>query len=123
MKIGNSTSAPANSALSVATAAEKSASGTYEKNAKEFGPVAASAIGLANGAAQSSSSVSKVVGSIENGLKTAAANTVELANEGAQEIKSAYNKVSSGIGAVAGAAAGYAETGISAGAQVINALV
>lgn len=123
MKLSNSTSISANSALSTATAAKKSTSGTYEKNAKEFGPVAASAIGLASGAAQSSSVASKVVNSIENGLKTAAGNTVELANEGAQEIKSAYNKVSSGIGTVASAAAGYAQTGISAGAQVINALV
>jgi len=49
--------------------------------------------------------------------------TVALATDGVNEIKSAYNKVSTGLGNAASAVAGYAETGVSAGVQALSALV
>jgi X-X-X-Leu-X-X-Gly heptad repeat protein len=70
------------------------------------------------------------VNSVENGIKEVTHNTVALANDGAQELKSAYDKVSSGvstaangIGSAASAIAGYADAGLSASVQVVSALV
>ena len=130
MKVNNSTAATGNTALVAATTAKKSAMGAFEKNSKEFGPIAASAIGVGKAAVENSSTLSKVVNSVENSVKEAANNTIALANDSTEGLKSAYNKVSSGvssaasgIGSAASAIAGYADAGLSATVQTVSALV
>ena len=123
MKVNNSTAVSGNFALTAAGGAKKAAVGAFEKNAKEFGPIAASAIGLGSAAANSNSTLGKVVNSVENGIKEVANNTVALASDSVQEVKSAYNKVYDGASSAASAVAGYADTGLSAGVQAISALV
>ncbi|WP_367848164.1 hypothetical protein [Rhodoferax sp. WC2427] len=122
MKI-NSASSSALAAQQAAAAAKQTTLGSFEKNAKEFGPVAASAMGLASGAVQASSSLAKVVDGVENEIKDVATHTVALATTGANGLKAAYNSVANGVGTAASAAANYASTGVSAAAQAINALV
>jgi hypothetical protein len=97
--------------------------GAYEKNTKAFGPVAATVIGLASSAAQASSSLGSVVDSVEQGLQEVAGDTLALASTGIQELKSAYNTVAKGVDTATSAVASYAATGVSAAAQVLNALV
>lgn len=104
MKINNASSS-ALAAQQAAAAAKKATLSTFENNTKEFGPVAATVIGLAHGAGQ-------VVDEVESGIKEAATHTVALANT-----------VASGVGTAASAAARYASTGVSAAVQAINALV
>jgi hypothetical protein len=118
MKINTANATPTPSAT-----AKKAVLGTYEKNAKEFGPVAASIIGVGSSAIQASNTLGKAVSSVENEIKDVATQTVALATDGVNEIKSAYNKVSTGLGNAASAVAGYAETGVSAGVQALSALV
>ncbi len=112
-----------NTTPTLSATAKKAVLGDFETNSKAFGPVAASVIGLGSSAAQASNTISKAVDSVENEIKEVATNTVALASDGVNEIKSAYNKVSSGLGSAASAVAGYAETGLSAGVQAIRALV
>nr|WP_315243965.1 hypothetical protein [uncultured Albidiferax sp.] len=104
MKISNAAST-ALAAQQAAAAAKKSTVGSFERNAKEFGPIAASAIGLASSAGQ-------VVDEVTSEIKEAATHTVALANT-----------VANGVGTAASAAARYASTGLSATVQAINALV
>jgi hypothetical protein len=118
MKINTTNSTPTPSAT-----AKKAVLGAFEKNSKEFGPVAASIIGIGSSAVQASHTLGKAVDSVENEIKDVATQTVALANDGVNEIKSAYNKVSTGLGNAASAVAGYAETGVSAGVQALSALV
>jgi hypothetical protein len=120
MKVNNASALVAQQA---ANAAKKSTMGTFEKNAQEFGPIAASVIGLTSGAAQAGSTIGKVVDGLESEIKDVANHTVALATTGANELKSAYNTVASGVGTAASAAASYASTGLSAATQAINALV
>lgn len=122
MKINNASST-ALTAQQALAAAKKTTVSTFEKNAKEFGPIAASVIGLTSGAAQASSTLGKVVNGVENEIKEVANNTVALATTGANGLKSAYNTVAGGVGTVASAAANYASSGLSAATQVVNALV
>ncbi|BDT69895.1 hypothetical protein os1_40870 [Comamonadaceae bacterium OS-1] len=122
MKI-NSTSSSALAAQQAAAAAKQATLGNFEKNAKEFGPVAASVMGLASGAAQAGSSLGKVVDEVENDIKDVATHTVALATTGANGLKAAYNTVANGVGTAATVAANYASTGLSAAAQAVNALV
>ncbi|WP_295952493.1 hypothetical protein [Rhodoferax sp.] len=122
MKINNASST-ALAAQQALAAAKKATVSTFEKNSKEFGPIAASVIGLTSSASQASSALGKVVDGVENEIKDVATNTVALATTGANELKNAYNTVANGVGTAASAAANYASTGLSAATQAINALV
>ena len=122
MKINNASST-ALAAQQALAAAKKSAIGTFEENSQEFGPIAASVIGLTSGASQASSALGKVVDGVENEIKDVATHTVALATNGANELKTAYNTVANGVGTAASAVANYASTGLSAASQVISALV
>jgi hypothetical protein len=122
MKINAATSAN-KIAQQAALSAKNAQLGDYEKNTKAFGPVAATVIGLASSAAQASNSLGSVVDSVEQGLQEVAGDTLALATTGMNEIKSAYNTVAKGVDTAASAVASYTATGVSAAAQVLNALV
>lgn len=122
MKINNASST-ALTAQQALLAAKQSTASAFEKNSQEFGPIAASVIGLASGASQASSALGKVVDGVENEIKDVATNTVALATTGANGLKSAYNTVAHGAGTAASAVANYASTGLSAATQAFNALV
>ncbi len=105
------------------TAAKTAPLGAYEANAKAFGPVAATVMGLASSAAQASPSLGALVDSVEQGIQEVAGDTLALASSGLNELQSAYDSVAKGVDNATNAVASYAATGVGVAAQVLNALV
>lgn len=148
MKISNASTYPASTPKATPTA--KTPAAIFKNSPKAFSGVAADIADAAGTAVKSSESnttslasdavkelktgynsvangishaATSALHAVENTAKAAVDNTVALADESASGLKSAYKSTAQGIGDAASAVAGYAQAGLSAGTQIINAIV
>lgn len=112
----------------------KSQQGSFEINSKEFGPVAATAIGVTQAAEEAAGTVCSISSSGLHKLGALAEDGVELLEDAAQAVYSPVAKAARTIGHglseagsavadAAGSVAGYATLGLAAGKQLISEVV
>ena len=112
----------------------KSQQGSFEINSKEFGPVAAAAIGVAQATGDAAGTVCSISNTGLHKLGALAEDSVELLEDAAQTVYSPIAKAGQAIGHglseagsavadAAGSVAGYATLGLAAGKHLISEVV
>lgn len=94
--------------------------GSFELNAKQFGPLAANLIGVAQAAGQGASSVCSLSKQGLDELGRAAQTVYDGAAQAVQTVEDAVSSTAASIGDMASSAASYAALGVAAGAALIN---
>lgn len=97
---------------------------SFEVNAKEFGPVAASLIGVAQAAGDGAENLAtagqQAVQTFESALSSAASTVEKAAASAVATVKDALSTTAATVGDLASGVAGYATLGVAAGAVLMH---
>lgn len=122
----NPLSALSNALPSVATPA-RGVSGSFELNAREYGPVAATAISAVQLAGEAAESVchfsTESLAKLGRGAERAVDGMVDTVEDGLEAVGDAAESVYDGATTAAQNIAGYATLGLAAGRRLVNELV
>lgn len=108
------------------TAAARKPLGSYELNTREFGPVAANAIGMAQAAGHGVSTICTLsregLAELGEAAQDLVDEVVDGVSDAAQAVSDTVSSAASAVGDAASSVASYAALGALAGAALINEL-